>query len=130
MYKSGIYIISSIQFPDRHYVGSSVNLKQRRARHFRELAAGKHCNAKLQRHASKYGIEDLQFDIIYYCIPADLIQIEQNLINQLQPYFNLCPVAGSRFKNIQSKAAKMKIKRSWLTRPSIPIHSRLFHKKQ
>ena len=128
MYKSGIYIISSIQFPARHYVGSSVNLKQRRARHFRELAAGKHCNTKLQRHVQKYGIEDLRFDIIYYCIPEDLIQIEQNLINQLQPYFNLCPVAGSRLGTVQSLAAKLKIKRSWLTRPSIPIHSRLFRK--
>jgi group I intron endonuclease len=128
MYKSGIYIISSIQYPHKHYVGSSINLKQRRARHFRELAAGKHYNAKLQRHASKYGIEDLRFDIIYYCIPADLIQFEQNLINQLQPYFNLCPVAGSRLGSVQSKAAKMKIKRSWLTRPSIPIHSRMFRK--
>jgi group I intron endonuclease len=130
MYKSGIYIISSIQFPDRHYVGSSVDLKQRRARHFRELTAGNHCNQKLQRHVLNYGIEDLRFDIIYYCIPADLLKFEQNLINQLRPYFNICPVAGSRLGSVQSKAAKMKIKRSWLSRPSIPIHSRLFQKKQ
>jgi group I intron endonuclease len=96
MLKSGIYIISSQLFPDRKYIGSAKNLRARKKRHFRELATETHFNQKLQNHAHKYGIQDLQFQILLFCPKHALLFWEQRFINYYQPYFNICPTAGSR----------------------------------
>lgn len=106
---SGIYIIQSKLFPDRVYVGSSVNLLKRKKRHFWELATGHHINKKLQNHVNKYGLLDLHFEIVCLCYSASLLSLEQNFIDDFKPYFNINPVAGSRLGTKLSTQAKSRI---------------------
>ena len=55
----------------------------------------KHDNGKLQNHANKYGIEDLEFSLIVGCSEDMVIALEQFYIDALNPWFNINPTAGS-----------------------------------
>jgi group I intron endonuclease len=93
----GIYKIESVIHPERCYIGSAVNLQQRWYRHKSDLNCNRHKNPKLQSHVNKYGIDDLQFSIILHgCSKVDLLFLEQCFINQYQPWFNCCQIAGSQ----------------------------------
>jgi group I intron endonuclease len=109
MYKSGIYIISSKAHPERIYIGSAVNLPARWNRHRRELVKKCHCNAKLTNSVSKYGIDDLYISRFFPCRPESLLLVEQTFINLYQPFFNICPVAGSRLGAVHSNLTRVKI---------------------
>lgn len=95
MNRSGIYQIKSTSNPRRSYIGSAVDLKDRERCHLQKLRKNKHCNAKLQRHFNKYGEVDLQFIILVCCDKKDLIRHEQFFIDSLNPWFNICRIAGS-----------------------------------
>lgn len=123
--KSGIYKISSVRDPGKFYIGSAVNLYQRRNRHFRELKSGLHYNQKLQRFYNKYGSNSIQFDILMLCPIKDLLAWEQHFLDHSTHYFNICPTAGSRVNCKQSQATKQKISESWKFRSPISIFSRL-----
>lgn len=92
MKKCGIYKI--VDQKGRVYIGSSADLKARKSKHFTELQKGIHGNKKLQRVADKYGISSLVFSVIEYCERHLLISKEQSYIDQLNPFFNICLVAG------------------------------------
>lgn len=109
MIQSGIYIIVSTIDCRLFYVGSSVNLKRREIRHFWELRSNRHHNGKLQRYFCKYGANSLLFEPIYYCDRSQLLQLEQAIIDDCHPYFNLNPVAGSRLGAKLSARSKNKI---------------------
>lgn len=78
----GIYKIINI-INNKFYVGSAVDLKRRKTRHFSELRNGKHNNAKLQNSWNKYGegsfifvvVEELDKD-------ADLLAAENAWLKQ------------------------------------------------
>lgn len=106
---SGIYIIFSNQKPDKLYIGSAVNLRERWKRHRRELRRKKHFNAKLTNHVNLYGVDDLLFQVIEYCPKEELIQKEQFWIDFFNPSFNINPTAGSRFGSKQSIKTKLLI---------------------
>lgn len=116
MLKSGIYCISSLKYPERKYIGSAHNLKKRYRVHIYTLQCKEHFNQKLQNHCTKHGISDLKFDIILLCPISQLIYWEQLFINAIQPWFNICPTAGSRrgtrhrLKSRLAASAKMKAK--------------------
>lgn len=112
MLKSGIYCISSITQPGKKYIGSAKHLKVRQHRHFRELRHKCHHNPKLTNHAAKYGLKDLQFEIILLCPVAQLIFWEQVFIDGIKPYFNLCMVAGSRAGTSHTNQTINKISKS------------------
>lgn len=97
MESAGIYKIQSKRKPDRIYVGSSNNLGKRWYFHLLLLKRNKHHSIKLQRHFNKYGIEDLEYSILLECDfnKEDLLSKEQFFIDALNPYFNICKVAGS-----------------------------------
>jgi len=109
---SAVYLIQSIRFPNRQYVGSAVKPRQRWQNHISDLIRNNHCNPKLQNHINKYGIEDLTFSILEVCYAEQLIQIEQLYIDSLHPWFNLCPVAGSRLGAKCSARTKIKMRHS------------------
>jgi len=109
MLKSAIYIISSQLFPERKYIGSAKNLRTRKNRHIRELTKKCHPNKKLQYHANKYGINDLHFSILLKCPFHSLLFWEQQFINYYKPWFNICPIAGSRAGTTQTTATRLKI---------------------
>ena len=95
MTSSGIYKIQSTINPERCYIGSAININNRWKHHISELKLNKHGNKKLQNHINKYGIDDLEFNIVENCNKEELIRREQIFINKLNPYFNICKIAGS-----------------------------------
>ena len=61
--KSGIYKIINV-VNNKFYVGSAVDLRRRKTRHFSELRTGKHKNRHLQAAWSKYGEKSFTFVIV------------------------------------------------------------------
>jgi len=116
---SGIYKIESKIHPDRCYIGSTVNIKERWVIHLSSLKRGYHHNPKLQNHYNKYGEKDLAFSILFRCSRGDLIKYEQLLINVYNPWFNIRLEAksqlGLRWKlseEAKQNMRKPKIRRS------------------
>jgi group I intron endonuclease len=92
---SGVYIITNT-VDDRTYIGSAKKLWQRYRQHMSHLNSGRHCNIKLQRFASKYGIDKLKFSLIEACDISALIDREQFwLDNKGGALFNVTLTAGS-----------------------------------
>jgi group I intron endonuclease len=116
---SGIYKITSKVHPERIYIGSAVNFRQRKNTHFLSLKKGKHKNPKLQAHYNKYGDADLLFCIVAICSKEDLMPVnnivwlEQFFIDAYNPWFNCSPTAGSSLgiKRSQDTIDKMKGRR-------------------
>jgi group I intron endonuclease len=92
---SGIYKIQSVIKPERIYIGSAVDVKQRWAVHLHTLRNNKHHSIKLQRHFNKYAESDLIFIIIEPCFPEFLIIREQYYLDNNITYFNNSKIAGS-----------------------------------
>lgn len=83
--RRGIYKIS---MGDRVlYVGQSVDIKARVARHKRELRNGVHRNDHLQNIAGKYGADAFVFSIIEET-EGDLTSREMHYIRELRPECN------------------------------------------
>jgi group I intron endonuclease len=59
----GIYKIINIS-SNKFYVGSAVDLKRRKTRHFSELRTNKHNNSKLQNAWNKYGEQAFVFVVV------------------------------------------------------------------
>jgi len=100
---SCIYKISSIS-KNRFYIGSAVDFKGRSRVHKHDLIKNIHHSQKLQRHFNKYGINDLFFTIIEIVEDKNnLIEREQFYIDTLNPYFNICKIAGNSLGVKRSK---------------------------
>lgn len=69
------------------YVGQSVNMRARIARHKRELRNGTHRNAHLQNVANKYGVDALSFCVVEESDRA-LTPLEMRYIRELRPECN------------------------------------------
>jgi group I intron endonuclease len=112
MKHSGIYQIQSILFPERSYIGSAIDLNDRKQVHLFDLRRNKHTNSKLQNHFNKYGESDLVFEIVEsgdYFNKNHLLAREQGWFipysyrGTNKPYFNIVPIAGSRLGTVQSE---------------------------
>ncbi len=99
--KSGIYAISHIA-TNRHYVGSSRDVRARWKCHRSMLNAGTHHSPHLQRAWLKYGADAFAFVVLEYVENFDdLLQCEQVWIDRLRAGepargFNTAPIAGTR----------------------------------
>ena len=107
--KSGIYKIENKITKDI-YVGSSVNLSNRKSRHFKDLEKQIHHSIILQRAVNKYGIENFDFIIIEKCNKDDLLNIEQYYLDTLQPLYNILSNAGNSIGHIVSEKTKEKLR--------------------
>lgn len=112
MNDKGIYMIMSVVHPERIYIGSSHNLKQRRFSHLSELKHSVHHSAKLQRHYKKYGEKDLMFWTLLLCKGEDILKIEQLYLDSFNPYFNTCKTAGNWLGVKHSEETKKKMSES------------------
>lgn len=83
----GIYCIYNVITKDM-YIGSSLNLGQRKTKHFSLLNNNKHTNYKLQNDFIKYGKDNFQFNILKYCIENLEIE-EEKFVKRLKPKYNL-----------------------------------------
>lgn len=106
----GIYKIESKVHPERIYIGSAINIEERWRLHIYFLKRNKHHSSKLQRHYNKYGKIDLRFSILLGCDKDDLLINEQFFLDSLNPYFNVCKIAGSRLGIKSSEETKQKIR--------------------
>jgi group I intron endonuclease len=98
MVLTGIYKIQSISHPNRYYIGSAVNIYYRWVYHVWKLNKNIHHSHKLQNHFNKYGKNDLMFSVIeqFDFVSKDhLLLKEQYYIDTLNPWFNICKIAGS-----------------------------------
>jgi hypothetical protein len=107
---SGIYKITNL-VNNKIYVGSSVNLTERKSKHFWMLKKGIHDNKYLQTSFKKYGEENFSFEIIEYCDTCDLVIRENFFIlkynsNNLSYGYNLALVNDSR-RNIYNDEVKL-----------------------
>jgi len=108
MIECGVYKIINIT-NNKLYVGSSVNLKNRKKIHFLDLKKGNHHNNYLQKSYNKYGVENFKWKIIEIVefnedrkiLKANLLEKEQFWINELivkdgkNIGYNICLRAGS-----------------------------------
>jgi len=97
--KSGIYKIINL-VNDKIYIGSSVNLKQRKSEHFRTLREKSHKNQYLQSTFNKYGIDNFKFEVVEYVNDINkLIKREQYYLDiyfdKQNKCYNISPTAGS-----------------------------------
>lgn len=108
----GVYKIESKIKPNRVYIGSSIDIRSRKATHFNSLKNKKHPNRKLQNHCNKYGLKDFIFTIITTCDAETLIEKEQYFIDVYNPYFNLRPNADNNCGVICSEEKKEKLRKA------------------
>jgi group I intron endonuclease len=92
----GIYKITLIT-NGKFYIGSSIDIKIRWNNHKNELKKGIHGNKKLQNACNKYGYNNFIFEILEECekVKEIILEREQFYIDTLNPFFNICKVAGN-----------------------------------
>jgi len=111
--RCGIYQIQSKIKPDRIYIGSSINMTKRWWSHNDDLSKQRHPNRKLQNHFNKYGEDDLAYSIICECDEDVLLEMEQDYIDSMDPYFNIGKTARSpMLGRTHTEEAKIKIGRA------------------
>lgn len=86
-----------------------MDIPSRWQQHVTQMRAGKHANPPLQRAFAKYGEPALQFDILLFCAPKDLLFYEQRAIDVLNPEYNVCRVAGNSLGVKRSQEARKKM---------------------
>lgn len=113
---SGIYKILN-KITDDFYIGSSVDLNKRFKEHTRHLNTNRHSNIFLQRSYNKYGSNSLQFVVLLYCEPQELLRYEQWFIDNLCPTYNICKIAGNTLGRPNSERQKQVVSLLKLGKP-------------
>lgn len=90
---SGIYKLYNT-VNEKFYIGSSKDIDKRIQKHKQQLKRNKHYNRHLQFSWNKYG-DVFEYEILETCSIELLIEREQFYLDDLNPDYNLCPVAGS-----------------------------------
>jgi len=105
MLHSGIYQIRNI-LNNNIYVGSSINLRKRKNRHFSELALNKHYNSHLQSSYNKYGKNNFIFEILLICDSKYLEWYEQLIVDNWNPEYNQRTKVNSNYGIKRTKEYK------------------------
>ena len=117
---SGIYKITCI-INGIIYIGSTINLKNRKNCHFKCLRKNTHGNKKLQRSFNKHGEENFIFEILEYCEKTNLVEREQYYLDTLlfasenntkfnKLGFNICRRAGNTLGTKRTEESKEKMR--------------------
>ena len=82
----GIYKITNL-VNGKFYIGSSIDLKRRKNRHFKLLRDNKHHSLHLQRAFNIYGEENFQFQVLKYVADESKLRIiEQEYLDSTKAY--------------------------------------------
>lgn len=111
--KSVIYLIKNL-IDNKIYIGSTKNFTSRKYQHKSKLRKNKHSNIYLQRAFNKYGEENFEFIILDIVESSNLLIKEQYYLDNMNPDYNICKIAGTR-TNVSfshTKEAKEKISKS------------------
>ncbi len=90
---AGIYQIRNTQNNNR-YIGSSIRLNGRFAEHVSELSRNCHHSPILQNAWNKYKQNTFVFEVLIYCDPENCLMYEQIVLDDYQPKYNVCKIAG------------------------------------
>lgn len=104
---SGIYEIVNLRNGKR-YIGSAVDIRARWRGHRHDLSGGHHHSRALQRAWMKYGDQCFSFRLLETCGRAALISVEQRYLDDLEPEYNCCRVAGSNLGVKRSAESRAK----------------------
>lgn len=114
MNNNGVYSITN-KLNGKKYVGSSASkggFKERWKTHKTALRRNKHANKHLQRSWNKNGEKSFKFEILEKCKKELCIQKEQFYIDNLNPEYNICRVAGNTLGRKHSKTTREKISKN------------------
>lgn len=78
------------------YVGSSKDVKERWDRHKCPSRWDSHPNVTLYQGMQKYGVENFRFQILAPVMPEHLKQVEQELIDLIEPEYNTNRANGQK----------------------------------
>jgi group I intron endonuclease len=120
---SGIYKIVNTA-NGKQYVGSAVDLDNRKCVHWHNLQQNVHHNPHLQAAWNKYGAEAFEFRIVGKCPIERLIELEQEVMDHLKPEYNIALVAGSTIGVKYTEEAKYKLREAWKTRSPVTEDTR------
>lgn len=106
---SGVYKITNVVTND-FYIGSSIQLSNRKKQHFIQLIKGIHNNKYLQNSFNKHEKLNFVFDIICTCPPEYCLKLEQWFIDNLKPTYNQLQKAGNSlgYKHTSESIQKLK----------------------
>lgn len=76
----GVYKIENL-FDNKIYIGSSINIKNRKYKHFWMLRNNMHDNNHLQNSYNKFGEKKFTFTILELCNIEDLVTLENKYID-------------------------------------------------
>lgn len=98
----------------KSYIGSSVNIQQRRDSHLQALRSNRHSNRHLQAAFNKHGETSFEFRIVQETTKAELLQVEQfwiDFYNATNPKvgYNILPIAGRTSGVLRTAETKTKI---------------------
>ena len=101
----GIYQIRNL-VNNNIYIGSSQKIQGRYYNHRRDLILGKHHSHHLQRAFKKYGKDSFVLEKLISCDVSLLLFYEQQFIDQWNPEYNECKIAGSILGTIMSEETR------------------------
>lgn len=86
---------------DKVYIGSTINLRRRKAEHILRLGKGDESNEYFQRAWSKYGADKFEFTILERCRADNRLECEQRWIDKFHSMderfgYNLIPTRESQ----------------------------------
>lgn len=113
MDNSGIYEIRNL-VNDKFYIGSAINLNKRKHNHLSDLRLNKHRNKHLQSSYNKHGEDKFEFTVLCECIYNELIKLEQKFIDDLNPEYNICKVAGSQLGMRRTNESRQRMREAQL----------------
>ncbi|MDD4780332.1 MAG: NUMOD3 domain-containing DNA-binding protein [Tissierellia bacterium] len=136
MIKSGIYRIVNL-VNGKVYIGSAINLDNRKATHFSGLRNNKHKNRYLQRSFNIHGEENFKFEVLEYVnIPEMLLVREQWYLNlwfdNCNRCYNINPIAGSSLgikRSEESKRKMSEVKKNKYTGENNPFYNKKHSEK-
>ena len=121
--KAGIYQIRNL-LNSKIYIGSTVNLRKRKNRHFSELNLNCHYNIHLQRAFNKYGKENFVFEVLITCYQNMLVWYEQQFIDEWKPEYNIQEEAGTNLGVKRTPEMKKKVGDFFRGRPISEKHKK------
>lgn len=106
----GVYIISN-KVDSRIYIGSATKFRRRFLDHQEMLRKGKHHSKHLQAFVDKYGVDKLEFNLVYECSSrSSAYELEQILITKLKPKFNMTHKVFKHMEGVKvSESVKTKV---------------------
>jgi group I intron endonuclease len=93
-WRSGVYKISNIITGDT-YIGATSYIFSRWNTHRVTLRNGRHPNKPLLNSWNTYGSPNFKFTVLMYCEVFELNKYEQFFIDELDPKYNICRIAGT-----------------------------------